>query len=105
MSNVALVSWSPNGQYLATVGTDGQVIVWEAKSRQDISCRKVSSQVCGLAWKPHGNAIVMVDVEGRLEVWDEPISSHMLSPTEGSKRHAGILKITTFFLFFLGKLC
>lgn len=34
--NVAMAVWSPNGEYLASVSTHGEIIVWETQSKQTL---------------------------------------------------------------------
>jgi WD40 repeat protein len=63
--------WSPNGQLLATVGDDGNVIIWNAETRKQFQ-RLASSRgaLNALAWSADASRLATGANDGTLTVWD-----------------------------------
>ncbi|PRT56479.1 Minichromosome loss protein 1 [Wickerhamiella sorbophila] len=59
------VQWSPNGRYLATTARDGQVIIWDAVSREAVR-KETVSEVIQIRWHPNENEISFTTESGRL---------------------------------------
>jgi WD40 repeat protein len=55
-----IVSWSPNGKYLASSGLDFQVLIWNLTSKQVISRIKCDQELSGIRWSPTTNMIALV---------------------------------------------
>jgi chromosome transmission fidelity protein 4 len=72
---VSIACWSPNGEYLATVSINGEVIVWETKKRQSLGRFKHREglAITSVAWHPKGNEIAWADSHGKFSVWKEPV--------------------------------
>lgn len=58
-------SWSPNGAYLATAGSDGKILIWDTKT-QNIVSKFSYRNVISLAWHPLKNQISFVTNMGQL---------------------------------------
>ncbi len=64
------VAWSPNGQYIATGGGDGQVRIWDAAEQKTLTTyRGHHSCVYALAWSADSRLIASGDVYGEVHVW------------------------------------
>lgn len=72
---VSIARWSPNGEYLATVSINGEIIVWETQKRQTLGRFKHRDAlpITSIAWHPKGNEIAWADVHGKFSVWKEPV--------------------------------
>lgn len=79
---VTALSFCPNGRYLASATTDGQVIVWEAASRKLLQTRKADGLVTGISWSPDHDALAWVDNSGQLIRWQKVIGDSSPSPFE-----------------------
>jgi chromosome transmission fidelity protein 4 len=71
-----MVAWSPNGYYLATVGIDKQILIWDLSpksNRENIQGQKLDSIICGISWHPKSNALAVIDKMGNYAIWDSPV--------------------------------
>lgn len=75
------LKWSPNGAYLASVGQDNQVIIWDSKTKQPIRKTRVSSCAVCLAWSPYENSLAVSTEDGRLYILEEIIPQGNRPPT------------------------
>ncbi len=60
---VSLLSWSPNGYYLASVGIDYQIVIWDLSpksKRETLERYKHDSLLSGIAWHPKANKLAVV---------------------------------------------
>ena len=78
---VSLVSWSPNGQYLATGGLDKQVFLWQLNIADSLDRYRADSVPNDLMWSPKDNALAFIDENGQLGLWSGPVPAHLPSPT------------------------
>ena len=78
--DVSLVSWSPNGQYLASAGLDRQVYVWQLDGASDLDRYKADAPLSDLCWSPTDNALAFLDEAGQLALWQAPIPAHLAAP-------------------------
>eukprot|EP00040_Diaphanoeca_grandis_P005605 m.33649 g.33649 ORF g.33649 m.33649 type:complete len:1140 (+) comp16851_c1_seq1:87-3506(+) len=85
--DVVIAEWSPNGEYLASVSSNGEIIVWSTNDRQTLARfkHKESVPICSVAWHPKGNEIAWADTHGKFCIWKEPIpeASQFSLPTGG----------------------
>ncbi|MEO0377356.1 MAG: WD40 repeat domain-containing protein, partial [Cyanobacteria bacterium P01_A01_bin.17] len=71
--SVNRVKFSPGSQYLASVGLDGQILLW---TRQDEFTeaaqldRQGSGPISTLAFSPNGKYLASADFEGRVHLWE-----------------------------------
>ncbi|KAJ3272169.1 Chromatin assembly factor 1 subunit B [Terramyces sp. JEL0728] len=84
---VNCVRWSPNGQYIASGGDDGSILLWEQtdKKQQSIDddefdnlehwrtaiiLRGTTSDLYDLAWSPNGTMIASAGIDSSIRVFD-----------------------------------
>eukprot|EP00051_Salpingoeca_urceolata_P016320 m.215900 g.215900 ORF g.215900 m.215900 type:complete len:1114 (+) comp18647_c1_seq1:271-3612(+) len=83
---VSLAVWSPNGEFLASVSVDGEVMVWELGNEQQTVQRFKHADgraITSLAWHPRINEIAWADTQGKFSLWRGPIpemSAGMAAP-------------------------
>jgi eukaryotic-like serine/threonine-protein kinase len=65
------VSFSPNGQWLASAGSDGTVKVWDAVTGQEIRTLKGHTNgVTGVAFSPDGQRLASASSDRSVKLWD-----------------------------------
>ncbi|KAJ3258742.1 Chromatin assembly factor 1 subunit B [Boothiomyces macroporosus] len=84
---VNCVRWSPNGQYIATGGDDGSILLWEQTDKKQqsldddefenlehwrtaIILRGTTSDLYDLAWSPNGTMIASAGIDSSIRVFD-----------------------------------
>jgi WD40 repeat protein len=71
VDGVKSVSWSPNGQRIASGGGDGTVQVWDAASGGNAFIyRGHTATVNSVAWSPDGKRIASAGYDKTVQVWD-----------------------------------
>ncbi|KAJ1829288.1 DNA polymerase alpha accessory factor Mcl1 [Coemansia sp. RSA 2599] len=70
---VTCVAWSSNSRYLASVGLDGIVAVWDVRARKTIVTHRTNAALCQVAWNPRANMLAFTDGSGALRIWDDPV--------------------------------
>lgn len=75
------LKWSPNGVYLASVGKDNQLVIWDSKQQTVVKKTKISSPGVCLGWSPDRNALTVSTVDGRLYYLEAIISEDAPAPT------------------------
>lgn len=78
--NTTVVSFSPNGRYLATTGEDKKINVFRMDTREVIGYIEVETVPTGLSWGVRTNSLVVLEQFGNLKQWKEPVPSHMPAP-------------------------
>lgn len=83
--NIIILSlqWHPDGRWLAVLGSDGQVLIWdvakdEVVTRTELGWRLPPSDLPSndaLAWHPNGNQIAGVDTNGNVKIWQFEVVS------------------------------
>ena len=71
------VAWSPDSQFIASVGWDDTVQVWEAMSGKHVFTYKITG-AWAVAWSPHTQIIVIVDAMvggGVVQGWNPLLGS------------------------------
>jgi WD40 repeat protein len=67
---VKSVSFSPDGQCLATASSDGTARVWDLQGNQVLKLRKLQSKVNSVSFSPDGQRLATASSDGRARVWD-----------------------------------
>ncbi|GAC92480.1 hypothetical protein PHSY_000033 [Pseudozyma hubeiensis SY62] len=79
---ITALAFSPNGRYLASATTNGQVTVWETESRQAIRYKRADALVNAISWHPTKDALAWTDNEGSLARWSDVATTTRPSPFE-----------------------
>jgi dipeptidyl aminopeptidase/acylaminoacyl peptidase len=67
----ASVSWSPDGQRLATGSEDGTATVWQAASGRELLILKGhTSSIHSVSWSPDGQRLATGSEDGTAKVWE-----------------------------------
>jgi WD40 repeat protein len=69
-NQVASVSWSADGKYVASASYDGTVQVWNAHTGQVIFNHAASGGLPYAAWAPTGNMLAFISDANTVQVWD-----------------------------------
>lgn len=72
---VMAITWSPDGDYLATTSSDRLVRVWEPRPQEPLLLRTGRGHlnaVVGVAWHPQGDLLVTTSWDGTTRLWDAP---------------------------------
>lgn len=78
---IGLLRFSPNGKYLVSCGSDGQMIVWLVAGRKPVTKTRVSGGVItDVRWHPHANALAYATADGAFYVWEGCIPAEMGHP-------------------------
>lgn len=80
--SITALAFSPNGRYLASATTNGQVTVWDAESRQAIRHKRADALVNAISWHPTKDALAWTDNEGTLTRWSDVVGPTRPSPFE-----------------------
>lgn len=70
---VTHMAWSSNSRYLATIGLDNQVIVWDVAARKSILTHSIPNSPCQIDWNPRGNMLAFADSMGAMYIWDNVV--------------------------------
>ncbi|TIC08665.1 WD40 repeat-like protein [Wallemia mellicola] len=87
-SDVAELSWSPNGRYLASSGKDGYLIIWSIDDRRPISKTKCDALITSISWHPTENVLAFIDTSASASRWLKPIPEAAESPCLGKILYA-----------------
>ena len=59
------MAWSPNGSYIASVGKDRTVVIWDTANQSDVIKYENTNAVSGVAWHPYENELALVSLNYR----------------------------------------
>lgn len=60
----SIVVWSPNGKYLASVGLEKQVLIWDLSTNETLNYYKHDTFISSISWSFTENALAIVFVFG-----------------------------------------
>ena len=90
---VTAMEWSPNGEYLATGGADGQCRIWELRTDTTITVyRGHHSAIYGLTWSDNSQRIASGEYGGEIHIWEAHTGSLLFDPIrtrDNFDEHAG----------------
>lgn len=66
---VRALSWSPEGNLLASGGDDKHIRIWQMDTRKEQRAFEVSAEVRCVSWSPEGNALLWADTQNSLSLW------------------------------------
>lgn len=85
---IGLLRFSPNGKYLVSCGSDGQMIIWVVAGRKAITKTRVSGgTVTDVRWHPNANALAYATADGAFYVWEGCIPVEMGHPATVASDH------------------
>jgi WD40 repeat protein/basic membrane lipoprotein Med (substrate-binding protein (PBP1-ABC) superfamily) len=74
------LSFSPDGNRLATAGSDGAARVWNVESSQEVfSLLGHHLEVMGAAYSPDGKLIATASLDGTVRLWDAETGNEVLA--------------------------
>ena len=84
MGDVSLVTFSPNGLYIATCGMDKAVLIWDLRQTPPAVVRrlKVTDDVTGCEWRSGAdtNGLAVLLYDGQIAMWTSPVPRRMPPP-------------------------
>jgi WD40 repeat protein len=63
-------AFSPMGNMVATVGTDGNVIIWNTATAEELKRVEYTPALTSLAFSPTGNAVAFGGEDHLVQIWD-----------------------------------
>jgi WD40 repeat protein/serine/threonine protein kinase len=79
-ARITAVSWSPDGQRLATASGDATAKVWDGSSGRELfTLRGHMGGVLAVAWSPQGKRLATASADGTAKVWDGVTGQELLS--------------------------
>ncbi|CAJ0761903.1 6533_t:CDS:2 [Entrophospora sp. SA101] len=75
--SVVSVSFSKDGQYVATGGMDGKIMVWKVENGQHVATLEGPNEITWLDWHPKGNVILAGTAESTIWMWQIPSGNFM----------------------------
>ena len=67
---VKSIAFSPDGKYLASGGTDGKIILWDAQSRQLVKVFDDYYMIWSIVFSPDGRALASAGEGGGISLWN-----------------------------------
>ena len=86
MSQIKMVTFSPNGQRLATVGA--HVKLWNTYNWTEITTLRHDAWVWAVAFSADGKLLATGDASGQVNVWDVQ-KRHIVTHLQGDTEHIG----------------
>ncbi|MEU4223083.1 WD40 repeat domain-containing protein [Nonomuraea sp. NPDC026600] len=78
LASVDALAFTPNGRYLVTTTTRGQVRSWDVATRRfQLSYTRQDAQASSLAFSRDGTILAVGDLQGVIRLWD-PVSAEQL---------------------------
>ena len=70
---VASVAWSPDGNLLASVGGDSNVLIWDVNNGEKLRTLTGGTDVVNsIAWSPNGKRLASGCDDGTIRLWGIP---------------------------------
>ncbi|KAI8323218.1 hypothetical protein GQ54DRAFT_332692 [Martensiomyces pterosporus] len=90
---ISHLAWSSNSRYIASVGLDSKVVVWDVSARKSILSQTTATTPCQVDWNPRCNMLAFTDSAGALFIWDDvvPVEQGHAPPFERSSSEHGTL--------------
>ncbi|KAI9500951.1 WD40-repeat-containing domain protein [Coemansia spiralis] len=90
---ITYLAWSSNSKYIASVGLDKNVVIWDVAARKSILSHLCSSTPCQVEWNPCNNMLAFTDSTGAMYVWDDvvPVEQGHAPPFELKATEHGTL--------------
>jgi len=74
------VSWSPDGSILAAANLDGEMILWDAATGEElVQLSGHEGEIIGLAFSPDGQRLATASPDGTARVWDASSGEPLLT--------------------------
>ncbi|KAJ2659787.1 DNA polymerase alpha accessory factor Mcl1 [Coemansia sp. RSA 1200] len=70
---VTHLAWSSNSRYIASIGLDNKVVVWDVAARKPILTHNSANDLCQVEWNPCGNMLAFTDNTGAMYIWDDVV--------------------------------
>jgi WD40 repeat protein/tRNA A-37 threonylcarbamoyl transferase component Bud32 len=70
LDDVNAVAWSPTSQWLASVGNDMRLMIWDAQALIAIQEFELPAAHQCLAWSPDGDYLALGGLDGVLRLWE-----------------------------------
>lgn len=64
----------PNSNFLATVGSDNQLLIWDVVSMAIVYSQQLEATARDIAWSPDGELLAIVNDAGELLVYDQDLT-------------------------------
>jgi len=90
---IASLAWSPDGQVLAIVPTDGTIQFWDSATNSVTHTINAQTSISSVTWSPDGNRIVSASwsgTDGMINLWDTK-TGELTRSTEISNSKSKIL--------------
>jgi hypothetical protein len=90
---VPAVAWSPKGDQLAWVQTDGAIVLWDVEHSRRIGAPLpgLDGPAYALAYNPDGTALAASDDDGIVRIWDLTSPTRAVRELPGAPKHVGSL--------------
>jgi WD40 repeat protein len=91
MSGVNSVAFSPDGKYVASGGTDGNIYIWDVSSKQEVARMTsvlkndmgpyTNYDVLSVAFSPDGKYVVSGNMDNTVRIWDLATKQEVARPS------------------------
>jgi WD40 repeat protein len=90
---ISALAWSPNGQYIASGGSDKNIVknrpiqIWKPETGQTIiTCGEDSGRINSIAWSPDSCSIASANGNKNVGIWDARTGENIFSYNSHRKR-------------------